>query len=104
MIGGNSKLDPVVEKCFLEAVEKTNLPREDTVCVEICDKCKSMLGGPGSGVRRDMQECWENLKRRKIRSCARYLKGKSVAKGEATARLCRSDSCTAQVGVNFRLK
>ena len=74
MLGGNSKLDFIVEKSFLEAVEATNLPRDQVVCLDICDTHPAVLGAPGSTTRRDVQEHWNNLKRRKIRSYANYLK------------------------------
>ena len=38
MLGGNSKKIPfVVEKAFLEAVEKTNKSRSEIALVNICD-------------------------------------------------------------------
>ena len=74
MLGGNSsKITWPVEKSFLEAVEKVGKPREEIVCVDICDSLKDVFGEPGSSIRRDVQEHWNNLKRRKIRSWARYL-------------------------------
>ena len=103
MIGAYSRLDPIVEKCFLEAVEKTNLPREDTVCVDLCNEHKSTLGEPGTKVRRDIQEHWKNLKRRKIRSYASYLKKWSVAKGEATSLGVTDRRCSESHGVTDRI-
>ena len=73
MLGGNSKLEFIVEKSLLELIEKQGLPREQIVLVDICDSSKDIFGEPGSAVRRDIQEHWGNLKRRSIRSYINYL-------------------------------
>ena len=92
MLGGNSKLDFIVEKSFLEAVEATNLPRDQVVCLDICDTHPAVLGAPGSTTRRDVQEHWNNLKRRKIRSYANYLKRFGVEPSLTTVRLTLADT------------
>ena len=74
MLGGNNKtIEFVVEKAFLEAVEKQNKSRNDIVCVDVCDTLPDLFGTPGSTVRRALQQHWKNLKNRTIKSYANYL-------------------------------
>ena len=108
MLGGNSKkIDFVVEKSFLEAVEKQNKPREEVVCVDICDSLKEVFGEPASQQRRDLQEHWKNLKRRSIRSWAQYLDRFKVPHSETTKLLLQQqetlpsdDSDSSSAGSN----
>ena len=93
MLGGsNSKLDFIVEKSLLEAVEKQNLAREDVKLVDICDTHPSLFGPPASELRRDMQEHWNNIRRRKIRSYKHYLGRFGVTPSATTTRLATSDT------------
>ena len=94
MLGGNnSKLDFIVEKSFLEAVEAANVPREEIVCVDICDTHPSVFGAPGSNLRRDIQEHWNNIKRRKIRSYLNHIKKRfGVTPSLTTERLAATDA------------
>ena len=89
--GNNSKLDFVVEKSFLEAVENTGLEREQVICVDVCDSLPSIFGQAGSAVRRDAQEHWKNCKRRKIRSHIRCLRRFGVAPNARNLALLAAD-------------
>ena len=87
MLGGNNKtIEFVVEKAFLEAVEKQNKSRNDIVCVDVCDTLPDLFGTPGPTVRRALQQHWKNLKNRTIKSYANYLDRFVVPHSEATRR------------------
>ena len=67
MIGGNSsKLEFIVEKSLLDLVEKQNKLYTEITTKTICDQHQSIFGEPGSNLRRDIQEHWNNLRRRKV--------------------------------------
>ena len=65
MIGGNSKLDFLVEKSLLELVEKQGKSWEEKVLVDLCDSLTDLFGKPRTILRHDVQEQWKNIKRRK---------------------------------------
>ena len=49
MFGGiNKKVDILVEKSFLQAVEKSGKVREEVVVKDICDALQDIFGEPGS--------------------------------------------------------
>ena len=87
MQGTSAKIDPLVERSFLAAIERRNLPLEEIVCVHVCDTNVELFGGPGSDIRRELQYYFKNLKRRSIRSYVQLLDRFAVRHGEATARL-----------------
>ena len=93
LLGGNStELEFPVEQSLLKAVEKQDLPREDAVLKDLCDLHPTAFGEPGSNLRRDMQEHWNNLRRRKIRGYVRHLKRFGVDPSLTTSRLALSDT------------
>ena len=55
----NNKIPLLVEKTFLEAIERTNLPRDKVILVDICDGLPDVLGGPASPIRIDLQQHWK---------------------------------------------
>ena len=79
-----AKIDYLVEKSFLEAVEKKGKPRSEITPVEICDTLPEVFGEPGSLKRRDIQEHWNNVRRRSIRSYTALLDKFEIAYGAAT--------------------
>ena len=77
------KLSFVAEKCFLEAIELANKPRDQTQIKPICDRLQDFCGKPGTSTRRDVQERWNNLRRRSIRSYIEHLKSFEIEPSKA---------------------
>ena len=72
--GSNAKIEFPVEKSLLHEVEKQDVPRDQIVLKDLCDSNIAAFGEPGSDLRRDIQEHWNNARRKKIRSYKQYLK------------------------------
>ena len=84
MSTGKHKLDFVVEKTLLSSIEKQGLRRDAVVLVKICDKLPDIFGESGSLARREVQEHWNNLRRRSIRSYVAHLEVFGIAPGAGT--------------------
>ena len=93
MLGGKSKkLDFLVEKTLLQLAEKQNVTRDQIVLKDLCDSAHGVLGEPGSGLRRNIQEHWNNIKRRNILSYVSYLKRFQVTPSNITIQLMHEET------------
>lgn len=86
-----NKMEPIIEKSFLSAIELLNMPRKDIVLVDVCDSNVALFGARGSKTRRDLQEYWNNTRRRPIRSYCRLLDAWSVKYSDTTANELRQN-------------
>jgi hypothetical protein len=84
---GDTKIPLLVEKAFLQIVEKRGQDRKGIVLKEVCDSNSELFGNRGSKIRRDLQHYWRNCKRRSIRNYVALLDRLKIAKGEETGRL-----------------
>eukprot|EP00980_Cylindrotheca_fusiformis_P026502 scaffold16306_cov113-Cylindrotheca_fusiformis.AAC.2 len=89
--GTSSKIPRVMERLFLLAVEKRNLPRANVVLSEILDANQDTFGAKSSPQRHAIQEYWYNVKRRSIRSYCRLLSSFGVPKSGTTLRLLQEE-------------
>lgn len=104
----STKLDPIVEKALLLAIEKQNQPRTNIVLLDLCDANSDLFGEKGTKQRRDVQMYWNNIRRRSIRSYCKLLERWGVKMNDTTASLlqeegrCPSpDSSTTMSGESF---
>ncbi len=73
MSEGDTKIPELVEKAFLQIIEKRNKDREDINLKDICDSNTELFGERGSDTRRDLQQYGKNCKRQNTRSHIAHL-------------------------------
>lgn len=76
-----------IKKSLLEKVESQGKPRSEVNLLEICAADNTTFGVRGSERREKVQEHWQNLKRRSIRSYVAYLERFKVKPSATTLRL-----------------
>jgi len=91
MSATSTKIDPMVEKALLVLVEKQNKPRKAIVLVDLCNTNVDLFGSKGTQLRRDVQEFWNNVRRRFIRSYARLLDNWRVPHSASTKSLLQHE-------------
>ena len=86
MSKGNTKIPQLVEKAFLQIIEKRNKDRDDILLKDICDCNTELFGERGSETRRDLQQYWKNCKRRNTYSYIALLDRLKITPGKSTTR------------------